>query len=126
MKTDDDMLWFYVAADYKAVHVGTKRKRHLWERKVFVFRTTADKAESKALEIAKENEHEYISATGDLVRWTFMGIESTSELFDKEITDGTEVYWDWFVRVDRPTQEAATKSKVNRQLKVRRERTEKG
>ena len=121
MNTDDDMLWFYVAADYKAVHVGTKRKRHLWERRVFVFRTTADKAESKALEIAKENEHEYISATGDLVRWTFMGIESTSELFDKGITNGTEVYWDWFVRVDRSTKETATKPKTSRRLKVRRE-----
>lgn len=126
MKTDDDLLWFYVAADYKAVHVGTKRKRHLWQRKVFVFRTTADNAESKALEIARENEHEYISATGDLVRWTFMGIESTSELFDKVITDGTEVYWDWFVRVDKPTQKSATKPKANRQLNVRHERTEKG
>ena len=67
-----------------------------------------------------------LADAGDLVRWTFMGIESTSELFDKEITDGTEVYWDWFVRVDRPMQKSATKPKANRQLKVRRERTEKG
>lgn len=125
MNTEDDMLWFYVAADYKAVHVGTNRKRHLWARRVFVFRTTTDRAESKALEIAKENEHEYISATGDLVRWTFMGIESTSELLDKGITDGTEVYWDWFVHVDRPKKETATKPKANRQSKVRREPTKK-
>jgi hypothetical protein len=101
MTSQTNTRWFYVAADYKSVHIGKSRKRHLWERRVFVFRARPEEAADRAARIAKQNEHEYISATGDRVRWELQAIESSAELFDDEITDGTEVYWDWFVRVDK-------------------------
>jgi len=112
MTSQTDTCWFYVAADYKSVHLGKSRKRHLWERRVFVFRARPEEAADRAAGIAKQNEHEYVSATGDHVRWELQEIESLAELFDDEITEGTEVYWDYFVRVDK-AQAATTQQKQN-------------
>lgn len=97
-----DLRWFWVSALFKSEHLNKVRKRHLWERTVFLVRaTTKELAEQYAQNLAKNKEIEYESANNDSVRWTFQGIERINELHDEAISDGTEVFWEFFERVDR-------------------------
>lgn len=94
--------WFWAAALFKAVHPKRPRRRHLWERTVFLVRAPDETtARERAREIALGKEHEYVTATGDELRWTFQEIEDVQSLHDAELGAGTEVYWKFFERVDR-------------------------
>jgi len=97
-----DLKWFWVSVLFKAEHLSKPRKRHLWERTVFLVRASnKESAECHAQQLAKDKEVEYEAANGDLVRWTYQNVECLNELHNDEITDGTEVYWEFFERVDR-------------------------
>jgi hypothetical protein len=110
---DAEQQWFWVKATYKAVHVGAARKRHLWERNVFIVRGPESASaiypdaagdpelREKAEKIAREKEHEYVAAGGDTIRWVFQRIEQIQPIFDQKIGEGTEVYWELFERVDK-------------------------
>ena len=50
---------------------------------------------------AEQKQHSYVSATGSSVRWVFQEIEELQPLHSEEFTDGTEVYWKFFERVDK-------------------------
>ena len=94
--------WYWVSATYKAVHGGVSRRRHLWERTVFLIRAADDtEAATTAENVARQKEHEYEAAGGDTVRWTFQEIEAIQPLFDERVGEGTEVYWELFERVDK-------------------------
>jgi hypothetical protein len=89
--------WYWVAATYKAVHVGKTRKRHLWERTVFLVQAAnEDEASRLAEQVGREKEVEYLAAGGDTVRWVFQGIERMEQLLDERFENGTEVYWEFF------------------------------
>ncbi len=104
MKRSSKLKWFYVAADYESVHRGKNEKKHLWERRVFVYRATEAAAEKEGLSLARSQEHSYRNGEGTLIQVKFRGIESYSQLFDVRIISGTEVYWDFSWK--------STKSKV--------------
>ncbi|MHB1001538.1 MAG: DUF4288 domain-containing protein [Armatimonadota bacterium] len=94
--------WYGFAAKYKSVHVGKPRKRHLWERTFFViFASDDEHAELVAEKVAKEKEDEYLNMHNETVHWTLMEIEEVKPLFDESISNGTEVYWEFFERFDR-------------------------
>lgn len=114
MSKNNKLRWHYVAADYEYVHVDENHRRQLWERRVFVFRSTVDKAESLALKIAKERAHEYKNGEGKRIKVKFRGIESTSELFDSKLITGTEVYWDWSVKPNPDWRKPKPKKKTKR------------
>lgn len=94
--------WYWVAAIYKSELVGISRKRHLWERTVFLIQVpdTSDAAKV-AKEVAQSKQHEYLNDKQELVRWVFQGIEDVQSLSDDNIKQGTEVYWKFFERIDR-------------------------
>jgi hypothetical protein len=95
--------WFWVAALFKSVHPERPRKRHLWERTVFLVRAPDEAAaQVRAREVALGKEHEYVTAAGERLRWTFQEVEAVQSLHDAELGEGTEVYWQFFERVDRP------------------------
>jgi hypothetical protein len=98
---DTHTRWYSVTATYKAVHLGVTRKRHLWERTVFLVSASGD---AEALKIgnklALESEVEYQAARGDTVRWVFQEIEDVKEIPDTTLREGTQVYWQFFERVD--------------------------
>jgi hypothetical protein len=99
---EDGPAWYWVSATYKAVHLGVPRKRHLWERTVFLIRASSDaEAADVARQVAREKEHEYLAAGGDMVRWVLQEVEEIHELFESDIQQGTEVYWEFFERVDK-------------------------
>jgi hypothetical protein len=94
--------WYWVAATYKAVHSKVARKRHLWQRIVFLIQAESEAdAATIAGQVARDKEHDYLVEGGDTVRWTLKEVEEIRELFDRNIQQGTEVYWEFFTRVDR-------------------------
>lgn len=100
---EPDPRWFWARVLMKSTRPERARRRHLWERLVFLLRAgDLDDARVRAEAIARSKEHEYVAATGDRVRWVFQTIEDVQELMDP-IGDGTEVYWEFFERVDKTT-----------------------
>lgn len=98
--------WFWDAALFKAVHLERPRKRHLWERTVFLVRAPDEaSARERAREVALGKEHEYVTATGDRLRWAFQAVEEIQALVQDQLAEGTEVYWQFFERVDRSAPE---------------------
>ena len=96
--------WFWVSALYKSERggkLGRARKRHLWERRVFVIRAARGDERRVAKQVAKQNEQTYKNGAGETIYWRLKEIEAYAELFDRRITSGTEVYWNFFVKVDR-------------------------
>jgi hypothetical protein len=99
---DSDLEWYWVAATYKAVHLGRVRRRHLWERTVFLIRAaSAEEATVIAQRVACDKEHEYLAVKGDTVRWVLQEVEDIQPLHDQVFEDGTEVFWQFFDRIDR-------------------------
>src|SRR5437870_2824802 len=94
---DQHLRWYWVAATYKSIDVGVQRKRHLWERTVFLVRAVSDAEAACAAErVARSKELEYVAAAGNRVRWTLQEVERVQELFDRCPEEGTEVYWEFF------------------------------
>lgn len=95
--------WYWVAATCKAVHKSEpRRRRYLWERTIFLVQAANDhECREKAMIQAEQKQHSYVSATGSSVRWVFQEIEELQPLHSEEFTDGTEVYWKFFERVDK-------------------------
>jgi hypothetical protein len=58
----------------------------------------------QAEELAREKEHEYEVEVGGTCRWVFQQIEAVIQLGEIEFTDGVEVFWEFFERVDRREQ----------------------
>jgi hypothetical protein len=65
----------------------------LWEQQVIIIDApTETDARIQAEQMGRRKEHEYISVTGDRVRWVFRCVETVFELFDEQLKHGTEVY----------------------------------
>jgi Domain of unknown function (DUF4288) len=106
-----EQRWYCVKATYKAVNPVRPRRRHLWERNVFLIRAPSSDALTphpmallRAEEVAREKEHEYEVEGGATCRWIFQQIEAVIQLGEVELVDGVEVYWELFERVDRKEQ----------------------
>lgn len=97
--------WFWARALYKAEHggkAGRNRKRHLWERCVFLFRAARGSERLVARRVAKSKETRYKNHLGETISWRLKEIEAFSEVMDARIVNGTEVYWEFFQKDDRP------------------------
>ena len=100
-QSETETAWYWAAALFKSVHVGKPRRRHLWQRSVFLVRAgTAPKAAQRAEALAVGMEHEYKGGTGDFIRWQFQSIEAIHPLDGEEVGEGAEVYWQFYEKVD--------------------------
>jgi hypothetical protein len=87
-------MWYFASLFFQSVHNDCPTDHDVWEQRVFLLQSpTAADAQIQAAQIGKESEHHYISVTGDRVHWVFRHVESISELFEKQLKPGTEVYW---------------------------------
>ncbi|MDO7849863.1 DUF4288 domain-containing protein [Hymenobacter sp. M29] len=94
---------YSVTANYKAVHLGKVRRRHLWEQTIFLIAATNDnEAQQLGFDIAKAKECQY-SAKGKQLSWQLIEVVDVKELIDQELKQGMEVGWRFFERVDKPT-----------------------
>lgn len=85
-------MWYSAALLFQSVHNKCPTQNDVWELQIVVIQAPSEDAAVKsASEIGKQREHEYISATGDMVRWVFRQIESLTEL-SGNIEHGTEIY----------------------------------
>jgi len=86
-------MWFTVSLLFKSIHVGQPEDNCLWEESIFLVRAESyAEAQQQAELLGKVQEHEYVSVTGDLVRWTFQQVESIFEIQDNTIEHGTEIF----------------------------------
>jgi hypothetical protein len=101
----EERSWYCAVATYKAVIDGVPRKRHLWQRNMLLISAPENRnpnsLRKQAETVAREKEHEYENTCGSTVRWVFQEIEDIVELSDCELGEGSEVYWQVFVRVDK-------------------------
>ena len=99
--------WYSVTANYKAVHLGKLRRRHLWEQTIFlVTAASEEEAQQVGYQVAKSKEHQYLSATGEQVMWQLIEVIDIKELIDQELKQGMEVGWRFFEKVDKPTKKS--------------------
>jgi hypothetical protein len=86
-------MWFAASLLYKSVHDGQPENDALWEESIVLIEAESRaEAEQKAANLGQGEEHEYVSATGDQVRWTFQGVERVYEILDANLESGTEVF----------------------------------
>src|SRR5207302_1849043 len=86
-------MWFSVNLLFKSIHPDHPENESLWEERVFLVQAeTEDQARHEGERIGKNEEHEYVAATGDLVRWVFEQIASISPLLADTLGNGTEVF----------------------------------
>jgi hypothetical protein len=93
-------MWHWASLFFQSVHNDHPTASDYWEQQVIILQADSDEdAKVIAERIGKEKEHEYISMTGDRVKWVFRHVESISELFDQSLKPGSEVY-SRFLRAD--------------------------
>jgi Domain of unknown function (DUF4288) len=87
-------MWYTVSLLLKSRHLNQPSEQDwLWEESIVLVQAeNEDDARRAGERIGKSKELEYVSATGDQVRWTFETIESVCEILDDTITSGTEVF----------------------------------
>jgi hypothetical protein len=101
----EELSWYCIRATYKSIAPGIPRKRHLWQRIFFLMRAPENRnpnsLRKQAEELAREKEHEYQTFQNTMVRWVFVEVEDIEELSDPELKAGSEVYWEFYERVDK-------------------------
>jgi hypothetical protein len=86
-------MWYTASLLFKNIHVGQPDDNCLWEESIVLLRADSEEeARHQAELLGKREEHEYVSATGDLVRSSFHGIESVHQILDETLEPGTEVF----------------------------------
>jgi hypothetical protein len=74
-------MWFAVNLLLRSTRPNDPQADGPWEESLFLIRADAEEeARREAERIGRAEEHEYVSATGDLVRWRFQQIESVSPI----------------------------------------------
>jgi hypothetical protein len=84
--------WHVVRMTFEAVVAETSRARPLCEERTVLLRAADERdALQRARKYAKTEEHAYLNASGESVRWTFVGISSISTVFDDPAADHWEI-----------------------------------
>jgi hypothetical protein len=87
--------WYNAVLLLEAVHPDERGIERLLERRVIVVRASS---EEEALRRADEHcgaaDHEYRNVHGNRMQWQCRSVVGVTPLFDGEIVDGTEVFWE--------------------------------
>lgn len=54
----------------------------------------------RAAVLAKQKQHSYQNSKGETVTWTLQEIKEVKEILSRKLTEGTEVYYSYFTRLD--------------------------
>src|SRR2546423_15707203 len=86
-------MWFAVDLLFKSTHVGKPKEEALWEERVVLIKAESEAdARHQGELLGQAEEHEYVSATGDHVRWTFEQIERVYSIEAETLENQTEVF----------------------------------
>jgi hypothetical protein len=85
-------MWFAVNLLYESLH-EPPASQNLWEERIIIVQADSEESALHQGEtLAKAEEHEYISAQGDRVRWLFRGVERVFPIDAEHLSQGTEVF----------------------------------
>lgn len=87
-------VWYAARALYRADHghIGPSSVRMLLEESVILFKSMPSSAATKGHQVARQRQHSYKNIYGEMVRWKLHKVLEIVELFDRRITEGSEVY----------------------------------
>jgi hypothetical protein len=86
-------MWFTASLLFKSHIPNEPEAQALWEESIVLIRAVdEEEARTKAEEIGKHGELEYLAAAGNQVHWTFERIESIHEVLAKNLEHGTELF----------------------------------
>ncbi len=86
-------MWFAANLQFESVHDGQPSDHDLWEERLILVQADSEsQARTKAELFGKQEEHEYVSATGDRVHWVFRRIEKVAPIDAPTLEDGTELF----------------------------------
>ncbi|MDH4227647.1 MAG: DUF4288 domain-containing protein [Deltaproteobacteria bacterium] len=88
-------MWYTVNLFFKASYSPVSRDNPLWEERIVVIEAeTEEEAKLKAIEWAKDEEHEYEvgEPPGGRLRWSFEHAGNVSELESNRLSNGMEVF----------------------------------
>lgn len=84
-------MWFAVNLFFESVHPDHPEYETLWEERIVLVRAESEaEAHHEGELIGKAGEHEYIAATGGLVRWVFRQVEKAYTI--DTLDHGTELF----------------------------------
>src|SRR5205809_1549521 len=84
-------MWYAVNLLFKSVHPEHHENEFLWEERLVLVQAETEAAARLEGEcIGKSEEHEYVAANGDLVRWSFEQVERVCEIDSLE--HGSELF----------------------------------
>jgi hypothetical protein len=87
-------MWYGINLLFKSIHdPATSENEPLWEESILLIEAASEEeARQTGARLGRSKNHEYISASGDLVKWRFEKVESVCEILDDTISSGTEVF----------------------------------
>jgi|SRR5439155_26898824 len=86
-------MWFTASLLFKSNIPNEPEAQALWKESIVLIRSAdEDEARTKAEEIGKREELEYLAAAGNPVRWTFEKIESIHQILADDLEHGTEIF----------------------------------
>jgi hypothetical protein len=86
-------MWFSVSLLMKGDSPNRANSHILWEESiVLVDAGSEEEAIHLGEQLAKESEHQYTSATGDTICWTFHQVERAYQLEEDTFRTGTELF----------------------------------
>ena len=84
-------MWFAVNLLFESLHHDHPENEVLWEERIILERAeTEEESRQEGELIGKAEEHEYIAANGDLVRWTFRQLQSACTI--ETLDHGAELF----------------------------------
>jgi hypothetical protein len=94
------MNWYTAECVFRSVHHGGSAKgRQLLERRYFLLKADDDEsANKKARKLAKNKQHSYSNPDGIRVKWVLERVVDVKQILAKKLSEGTEVYYEYFHR----------------------------
>ena len=84
-------MWFAVDLLCESIHPEQPENEFLWEERIVLVRAENEaEARHEAELIGKAEEHEYTTASGELVRWVFRKVDNVSAI--EKLDHGAELF----------------------------------
>jgi hypothetical protein len=86
-------MWFAVNVLFEGVHVGRPPQESLWEERLLLIEADSEtEAQQQAETRGRADQHQYTSATGDLIDWQFRQVERVYAIEGIALESGTELF----------------------------------
>ncbi len=87
-----DALWFSARLRFELIHEGSGKREY--EDRIYLFQgPNPESAPTRAVEVGKQQEHEYTTDDGEQLRWRFVEVVKVMMTFlDTPLDRGIEIY----------------------------------